>query len=112
MCGAKHNARFLAKALYTIKLVLLEKQHNLFTTKSKSFQLVAKFICCYYAQWYLESHEAPKAIYFQCSCSNINAKVKFKGRSRRLRPRAHILDDPLGNPYDVLKVPLGPPYGP
>ena len=28
----------------------------------------------------------------------------FKGRSRRLRPKAHILDDPLGNPYDILKV--------
>ena len=36
----------------------------------------------------------------------------IKERSRRLRPKAHILDDPLGNPYDVLKVPLGPPYGP
>ena len=36
----------------------------------------------------------------------------FKGRSRRLRPKAHILDDPLGNPYDALKVLLGPPYGP
>ena len=35
-----------------------------------------------------------------------------KGRSRRLRPEAHILDYPLGNPYDVLKVLLGPPYGP
>ena len=36
----------------------------------------------------------------------------LKGRSRRLRPKAHILDDLLGNPYDVLKVLLGPPYGP
>ena len=36
----------------------------------------------------------------------------FKGRSRQLRPIAHILDDSLGNPYDVLKVVLGPPYGP
>ena len=36
----------------------------------------------------------------------------FKGRSRRLRPKAHIENDPLGNPYDVLKVLLGPPYGP
>ena len=25
-----------------------------------------------------------------------------KGRSRRLRPKAHILDDPLGNPNDDL----------
>ena len=38
--------------------------------------------------------------------------VSFKGRSRRLRPKAHILDDPLGNPYDGLKVLFGPPYGP
>ena len=30
--------------------------------------------------------------------------ILFKGRSRQLRPKAHILDDPLGNPYDVLKV--------
>ena len=29
-------------------------------------------------------------------------KKYVKGRSRRLRPKAHILDDPLGNPYDVL----------
>ena len=36
----------------------------------------------------------------------------FKGRSRRLTPKAHILDDPLSNPYDVLKVLLGPPYSP
>ena len=36
----------------------------------------------------------------------------LKGRSRLLRPKVHILDDPLGNPYDVLKVLLGPPYGP
>ena len=36
----------------------------------------------------------------------------IKVRSRRLRPKAHILDDPLGNPYAVLKVLLGPPYGP
>ena len=35
-----------------------------------------------------------------------------KGRSRRLRPKAHISHDPLGNPYDVLKILLGPPYGP
>ena len=38
-----------------------------------------------------------------------NIKIYFKGRSRRLRPKVHILDDPLGNPYDVLKVLLGPP---
>ena len=30
--------------------------------------------------------------------------LEIKGRSRRLRPKAHILDDPLGNPYDVLRV--------
>ena len=76
MCGAKHNARFLAKALYTNKLVLLEKQHNLFTTKSKSFQLVAKFICCYYAQWYLESHEAPKAIYFDLNAVAVTSMLR------------------------------------
>ena len=38
--------------------------------------------------------------------------VNIKGRSRRLIPKAHILDDPLSNPYDVLKVLLGLPYGP
>ena len=36
----------------------------------------------------------------------------FKGRSHRLRPKAHILDDPLGNPYGGLKVILVQPYGP
>ena len=35
----------------------------------------------------------------------------FKGKSRRLRPKAHILDDSLGNPYDGLKVLFEPPYG-
>ena len=39
-------------------------------------------------------------------------KLLLKWRSRRLRPKAHILDDPLGNPYDVLKVLLRSPYGP
>ena len=38
--------------------------------------------------------------------------IFFKGRSRRLRPNAQFLDDPMGNPYDILKVILGPPYGP
>ena len=38
--------------------------------------------------------------------------VNIKGRRRRLRLKAHILDDPLGNPYDGLKVLFGPPYGP
>ena len=33
---------------------------------------------------------------------------KTKDRSRRLRPKAHIFDNPLDNPYDVLKVPYGP----
>ena len=35
----------------------------------------------------------------------------FKGRSHQLRPKAHILDDPLGNPNNGLKVLFGPPYG-
>ena len=33
---------------------------------------------------------------------------KTKDRSRRLRPKADIFDNPLDNPYDVLKVPYGP----
>ena len=37
---------------------------------------------------------------------------QFKGRIHRLRPKAHILDDPLGYPNDGLKVLFGPPYGP
>ena len=41
-----------------------------------------------------------------------NKLMFLKGRSGRLRPKAHILIDLLGNPYDVLKVLLGPPYGP
>ena len=36
----------------------------------------------------------------------------LKGRSHQLRLKAHILDDPLNNPYDSLKVHFGPPYGP
>ena len=38
--------------------------------------------------------------------------VNVKGRSHQLRPKAHILDDPLGNPYDGLNVLFEPPYGP
>ena len=44
--------------------------------------------------------------------SRKEAFMLYKGRSRRLRPKAHIFDDPLGNPYDGLKVLFGPPYGP
>ena len=46
------------------------------------------------------------------SDSNGRPKPFVEGWSRRLRPKAHILDNPLGNSYDVLKVLLGPPYGP
>ena len=50
---------------------------------------------------------------YQCiSTSPSFPHPPLKGRSRQLRPKAHILDDPLGNPYDVLKVLLGPRYGP
>ena len=35
---------------------------------------------------------------------------QIKGRRRRLRPKAQIIDDPLDNPYDGLKVLFGPPY--
>ena len=34
------------------------------------------------------------------------------GRSRRVRHKAHMLDDPFGNPYDGLKVLFWPPYEP
>ena len=49
--------------------------------------------------------------------SSLHAQVHTDGQgqgwfNRRLRPKAHILDDPLGNPYDGLKVLLGPPYWP
>ena len=50
--------------------------------------------------------------YLMIYCNLWNKIHHFKGRSRRLRPKAHILDGPLANPYDVLKVLLGPPYGP
>jgi len=39
----------------------------------------------------------------------VRKPVTLEGRSRRLRRKAHILDDPLGNPYDGLKVLFGPP---
>ena len=42
----------------------------------------------------------------------IKEEIGLKGRSRRLRLKAHILDDSLDNPYDGLKVLFGPPYGP
>ena len=38
--------------------------------------------------------------------------AQFKRKSLRLRPKAHILDDPLDNPYDGLKVLFAPPYWP
>ena len=37
-------------------------------------------------------------------------KGMLKGRSRRLRPKAYILDDPLSNPNDGLKVLAGGLY--
>ena len=36
----------------------------------------------------------------------------FTGRSCPLRPKARILDDPMGNPYKFLKVLFGSTYGP
>ena len=30
--------------------------------------------------------------------------VNVKGRSHQLRPKSHILDDPLGMSYDFLKI--------
>ena len=49
---------------------------------------------------------------FKSRLPSFKGGVEFllKGRSRQLRPKAHILDDPLGNPYDVLKVLLWPPW--
>ena len=52
---------------------------------------------------------------------NLEKKILCFFRSRRLRPKAHILDvrpkahildDPLSYPYAVLNVLLGPSYGP
>ena len=45
-----------------------------------------------------------------CHWKHVLMSIKsFKGRIRRLRPKALILDDPLVNPYDGLKVLFGPP---
>ena len=43
---------------------------------------------------------------------HVTFQISFKGRSRRLRPKAHILDDPLDNPYDGLMSSQGHPMGP
>ena len=39
---------------------------------------------------------------------NLITNTAFKGRRQVLRPKARILDDPLGNPNDDLKVLFGP----
>ena len=66
-------------------------------------------------------HYSDNVTYFNAKLSPhiINMYISYmsygcflKGRSRRLRSKAQILEDPLGNPYDVLKVLLWPPYGP
>ena len=53
----------------------------------------------------------PKSPPFFPLFNHFPTELVLKGRSRR-RPKAHILDDPLGNRYDVLKVPLGSYKGP
>ena len=50
---------------------------------------------------------------FLCTIVNYMIYVQLQiSCTLPLRPKAHILDDPLGNPNDGLKVLLGPPYGP
>ena len=40
----------------------------------------------------------------QKNCKTHFLPCSLKDRSRRLRPKVHILDDPSGNPYDSLIV--------
>ena len=59
--GALHHARFLSKCLYTLKIVLLAQQIEFETETIEALRNVSEFICCFYAVWYLQSHEAVRA---------------------------------------------------
>ena len=52
------------------------------------------------------------ALQLKGGCMRFKVEYKYIILKGGLRPKAHILDDPLDNPYDVLKVVLRPPYGP
>ena len=59
--GAVHHARFLSKAIYSLKIVLLSKQIDFPDDIIEKFQDVAEFITCFYCIWFLQSHEAARA---------------------------------------------------
>ncbi|XP_065679431.1 uncharacterized protein LOC136093970 [Hydra vulgaris] len=62
--GAIHHAHFLAKAIYYLKMQLLYSQLDLVQENNDlkmEIKLIAEFVACFYAKWYLESSNVSKA---------------------------------------------------
>ena len=62
--GAIHNACFLAKAIYYLKMQLLNSQLDFVRQDidiRKEIKFIAEFVVCFYAKWYLESSNVSKA---------------------------------------------------
>ena len=74
--GAVHHARFLSKAIYTLKIVLLANQVEFDRNTLESLKQVSEFVCCFYAVWYLQSHEAVRAPYADLSA--IHQMIRFE----------------------------------
>ena len=88
---------FLYQFLFHQKMLVFEISYDNFTLQSYIQTSFKKKII--YEEYLMPGLFLPWIIH--------NAD-KTKDRSWRLRPKAHIFDNPLDNPYDVLKVPYGP----
>ena len=68
--GACSHARFLSKCIYCVKTELLIQQlpYNVDTVIGLAeLKEITIFVCCFYAKWYLLSHEAIRAPYMDIS---------------------------------------------
>ena len=68
--GACSHARFFSKCIYCVKTELLIQQlpYNVDTVIGLAeLKEITIFVCCFYAQWYLLSHEAIRAPYMDIS---------------------------------------------
>lgn len=64
--GAIHHARFIMKAIYYLKLAMLAPQLDFIETASdlhKEIKIIAEFLSCFYAIWYLQADDFIKAPY-------------------------------------------------
>ena len=62
--GAFHHARFMAKALYILKMDILRDQLTFLTEKQKeTISQLARFVGVYFARWFLKCAVVPAAPY-------------------------------------------------